>query len=422
MNRTLPKTPDVTLTGRDPERRTFLKRGGGLAIAAAVGMHVPFGRNFPEGLIPVASAQDVLEAYGKESDLIVLGDKPVVLETPAHLLDDNFTPAHLMYVRNNGLMPAPEQIDPLDWWLTIDGESAASSRTFSLADLKAKFKPVTHHIALEGAGNGRAAFDPPVKGVQWTHGGVGFPTWNGLRLADVLRTVGVKDDAVYIGYYGIDSPLNGDPTQPAISRGVPIAKAMEEESLIVWGMNGVDLPLAHGYPLRLIFGGYPASASGKWVTRISIRNKVHDGEKMGGHDYRVPCKGSAPGQASDNYCIIEDMPVKSLITFPKSGIQHEHGTSLQVRGRAWTSALRVQRVGLSMDFGKNWISTKITTPRNRYAPQRFTANLDFPAKGYYEIWARATDDAGRVQPLVVPQWNDGGYGNNACHRIAVKVV
>lgn len=422
MNHTLPKTPGFASNGIELERRSFLKRGGGLAIAAAVGMHVPFGRNYPNGLIPVALAKDDLEAYGKDADLIVLGDQPFVAETPAHLLDDNYTPASLMFVRNNGLMPKPDQLDPLDWMLTIDGESAATRKSYSLAELKVKFKPVTHHIALECAGNGRAAFNPPAKGNQWTYGGVGFPTWNGLKLADVLHASGVKDDAVYVGYHSVDAHLSGDPKKEAISRGVPVAKALEEESLIVWGMNGVDLPFAHGFPLRLIFGGYPASASGKWVTRISVRNKVHDGEKMNGRDYRMPCKGSTAGRASDNYCIIEDMPVKSIITFPKSGIQHEQSAPLQVRGRAWTSAHRVQKVDLSMDFGKTWMGTRITTPRNRYAPQRFTADVTFPAKGYYEIWARATDDGGRVQPLVVPEWNEGGYGNNACHRIAVKVA
>ena len=422
MKHSVPKTPGLSPNGGELERRTFLKRGGGLAIAAAVGMHVPFGRNFPDGLIPVALAQSELEAFGKDGELIVLGDKPVVVETPAHLLDDNFTPVRYMFIRNNGLPPPREKIDPLDWVLTIEGESAASVKVFTLAEIKAKFRPVTHHIALECGGNGRSEFFPPAKGNQWTYGGVGFPTWNGVKLGDVLRAAGVKDDAVYIGYYGADTHLNGDSSKPVISRGVPIAKAMEDESLIVWGMNGENLPWVHGFPLRLIFGGYPASASGKWLTRIVIRNKVHDGAKMGGHDYRLPCEGIAPGETSDNYCIMEGMRVKSLITFPRSGIQHEQGKTLKVRGKAWTGTLNVQRVDLSIDFGQTWINARLGTARNRYAPQLFSLDLNFPSKGYFEIWARATDETGRMQPMVVPGWNVGGYGNNACHRIAVKIA
>jgi len=81
--------------------------------------------------------------------------------------------------------------------------------------------------------------------------------------------------------------LSGDPKKEPISRGVPISKAMEEESLIVWGMNGEDIPMLNGFPLRLIFGGYPASCSGKWLSKIVVRNKVHDGQKMKGQAYRI---------------------------------------------------------------------------------------------------------------------------------------
>jgi sulfite oxidase len=402
-------------------RRAFLARGGGLAIAAALGMHVPFGRHFPAGLMPVALANGLLDEYGKDKELIILGDKPFVAETPAHLLDEEVTSTRFMFVRNNGLLPDREQIDPQTWTLTIDGESVASSRTFTLSQLKSRFENVTRQLTLECGGNGRSEFYPPAKGNQWTYGGVGFPAWTGVRLRDVLTAAGVKDDAVYIGYYGADVHLSGDPAKQVISRGVPIAKAMDDESLLVWGMNGAELPLAHGYPLRLVLSGYPASASGKWVKRIAIRNKVHDGQKMGGHDYRLPCEGIAPGETSDNYCVMENMPVKSLITFPKSGLQHTHGKGLNVRGQAWTGTSRVQRVDLSIDFGQTWTAARLGPARNRYAPQRFASDIEFPAKGYYEIWARAADETGRMQPMVVPGWNVGGYGNNACHRIALKV-
>ncbi|MGH8592643.1 MAG: molybdopterin-dependent oxidoreductase, partial [Gammaproteobacteria bacterium] len=187
-------------------------------------------------------------------------------------------------------------------------------------------------------------------------------------------------------------------------------------------VNGQDLPIVHGYPLRLVVAGYPGSASGKWLQRISIRNKVHDGPKMGGTDYRVPCEPIAPGEDYQNYCILEQMPVKSLITFPRSGIEHAHGKPLTVRGQAWTGQKRIQAVHLSYDFGQTWIKAQVKSPRNPCGPQRFTAEVKLPKKGYYEIWARATDDTGRIQPMVVPGWNAGGYGSNAMHRIALRVA
>jgi DMSO/TMAO reductase YedYZ molybdopterin-dependent catalytic subunit len=415
---------DATLNASPADaRRSFIRKSALVAASAAIGAHIPFGRFLPAHLIPVALAESPeLKRLGKDAALIVLGDKPLVAETPAHLLDDDVTPESVMFVRNNGLAPAPETIDPAKWTLAIDGESAKTPVRFTLAELKQRFKPVTLHLALECAGNGRSEFFPPAKGNQWTYGGVGFPEWTGVRLRDVLQAVGLKDDAVYIGYYGADTHLSGDASTPVISRGVPIAKALEPESLLAWAMNDKDLPWVHGYPLRLVLSGYPASVSGKWLTRIAVRNKVHDGPKMSGHDYRQPCEPLPAGENSDNYCIMEGLPVKSLVTYPKSGVTHELAKPLTVRGQAWTNTERVERVDVSIDFGQTWIATELKRARNRYAPQRWTAEIKLPKRGYYEVWARATDNTGRAQPMVVPGWNTGGYGNNATHRIAVRAV
>jgi sulfite oxidase len=73
----------------------------------------------------------------------------------------------------------------------------------------------------------------------------------------------VKDDAIYTGYYGKDSHLTGDPNKIPISRSVQIHEALENKSLIALAMNDDDLPVMNGYPLRLVFGGWPASTSGK---------------------------------------------------------------------------------------------------------------------------------------------------------------
>jgi len=121
-------------------------------------------------------------------------------------------------------------------------------------------------------------------------------------------------------------------------------------------------------------------------------------------------------------CIIESMPVKSLITYPKSGIEHGLGKKLRLRGHAWAGDNAVSRVHISIDFGATWQKAKLSSPANRLAWQHWSAEVGFPEAGYYEIWARATDDAGRAQPMVVPGWNPKGYLNNACHRIAVQAV
>jgi hypothetical protein len=145
---------------------------------------------------------------------------------------------------------------------------------------------------------------------------------------------------------------------------------------------------------------------------------------MGGNSYRVPCQPVAPGSqvADEDLCIIEAMPVKSLITNPKSGIRHKLGSVLNVRGHAWAGESTVKRVFLSTDFGQSWQPSILTTPINRLAWQRFTSTLRFERPGYFEIWCRAEDEHGRSQPMVLPGWNPKGYLNNACHRISVQIV
>jgi DMSO/TMAO reductase YedYZ molybdopterin-dependent catalytic subunit len=358
---------------------------------------------------------------GKDGRLIVLNDRPINAETPPHLLDPELTPSDMFFVRNNGLPPTNIDVD--NWTLTIEGESAKTSKTYTLKDLKSKFKAYSYRLTLECGGNGRKEFNPPAKGNQWDLGAVGCAEWTGVRLKDVLEDVGLKSNAVYIGYYGKDTHLSGDPNLDAISRGVPIAKAMEEESLIAWAMNGEKIPVLNGYPLRLVFGGWPASCSGKWLSKIVIRNKVHDGTKMEGQAYRLPCEPVPPGTkvADEDMCIIESMPVKSIITFPKTGAMIKLSEKLPIRGHAWAGDLEVNKMEYSIDFGSTWQPCALTRPKNRHAWQQFSATVSFPQKGYYEVWARATDSENKSQPMILPGWNPKGYLNNACHRIAIKV-
>ena len=227
---------------------------------------------------------------------------------------------------------------------------------------------------------------------------------------------------MYVGYYGADTHLSGDPAKVVISRGVPIAKALQEETLLAWSLNVEDIPLLHGAPLRLVCGGWPGSTSGKWLRKIAVRDRVHDGPKMGGKAYRVPCRPVAPGESvrDEDMCIIESMPVKSLITSVRSGRVHPAGRPLRVGGWAWAGELGVEAAELSTDFGQTWSACELSPPANRLAWQRMSGRVVLPEKGYYEIWARATDSEGNRQPMLVPGWNPKGYLNNACHRIAVR--
>ncbi len=404
------------------ERRNFIKKAALSSLTVLIGTDIVFGNMMPLGYEPLALQDpDPFKLFNKDKGMVVLNDKPWNIEAQAHLLDERITSNKFMFIRNNGLIP--ENIDVKNWTLTFDGESVKQPKTYSLQDLKTKFQQYSYDLTLECGGNGRSEFDPPAKGNQWTVGAVSCATWTGIRLRDVLEDVGVQGNAVYIGYHAADTHLSGDPKKEPISRGMPMAKAYQDETILAFKMNGEDIPLAHGYPLRLVAGGWPASVSGKWIKGISVRNKVHDGSKMTGTAYRVPCETVAPGDKveDENMCIIESMPVKSLITYPKSGAMLEFGKKLNIRGHAWAGELEVSKMEYSIDFGSSWKDCQLESPGNRLAWQHFSAAVSFPKKGYYEVWARATDSQGKSQPMILPGWNPKGYLNNACHRIAVKL-
>jgi len=422
-----PVKADELLWGRkaDPQtRRGFLGKSGLAALSAALGAPIVFADKMPSGLIPAALAQSTepFRVAGKDG-LIYLNDRPVNAETPAHLLDDEVTPAKHLFIRNNGHPPAEAEIDPEKWTLAVDGESCLQPRTFTLAELKADFEHHTYQLVIECGGNGRSEFNPPATGNQWTVGGVGCPQWTGVRLRDVLKRCEIADSAVYIGYFGADVHLSGDPKKSPISRGVPMHKALEDETLLAFAMNGEDIPWINGHPLRLVVGGWPASVSGKWLNRIAVRDRVHDGEKMMG-SYRVPKYPVQPGSQvpEEDTKIIESMPVKSLITQPESGITHERGQVMACRGQAWAGDLAVKEVFVSINYGTTWQKADLKPAPNRMCWQRWAAEVSFPEIGYYEIWARAVDEKGVSQPMIVPGWNSHGYLNNACHRVAVQVV
>ena len=392
--------PNVDPQNKLFDRRGFLQKSALATLGTLLGTELVFADQLPPNYLPL-----VFDRIGdpanpmadKHPDMIVLTDKPWNVDSPPHLLDDRITPANRMFIRNNGLMP--DNIDPATWTLTINGESVKAPKTYSLADLKKKFRPHTYQLVIECAGNGRAGFSPKTPGNQWNKGAISCAEWTGVRLKDILADVGLKSDAVYIGYYGRDLPLTGsgssDPKQSVISRGVPMHKALEDETLVAWAMNGQDIPPVHGAPLRLVIGGWPASVSGKWLHTISVRNKIHDGAKMTGRSYKIPANPVEPGEfdaSESQFKIIESMPVKSVITFPRTSTSLKAGQIVALRGHAWAGDRVVKKVEVSMDFGATWQTAKLESPCNRLAWQHWSAEVKPPRPGYYELWARATDE------------------------------
>lgn len=393
----------------DKGRRVFL---GASAVGIAGGI---LGISVPLQLTATRALAQAGVLDGKDG-LDLLNDRPLNAETPAHLLDDAITPINRHFIRNNGLVPDDTSAE--GWALSIEG-LVDNPMEMTIAELRENFEVVTMALMLECGGNGRAFFNPPASGNQWTYGAVACSEWTGVRLRDVLEAAGVKDGVIYTGHHGADLHLSGDPALSPLSRGIPIEKAMTDNVLIAFEMNGESLHPMNGAPLRLVVPGWPGSCSQKWLTRIEALDHVHDGTKMEAPSYQVPAYPVAPGTEVplEDFEIINAMPVKSLITHPADGA--DVGTGFEVRGHAWVGDRTIQRMEVSTDYGESWQEAELDDPVNDGAWQNWRTNVSVPQAGYYEVWARATDSEGVMQPHAI-RWNPKGYLNNSFHKVAVQ--
>jgi DMSO/TMAO reductase YedYZ molybdopterin-dependent catalytic subunit len=411
-------------------RRGALKGAALAAMGATLGAAIPFAGRMPEGTLPAlfarpaaaqGSAPPVLRMDGK-GPLILLQERPLVAETPEHLLDEPVTGAANFFIRNNGGIPEPAA-DSRGWKITVDGE-VNTRLELTLAELESRFPLVTRQLQMECGGNGRSFFAPQTRGNQWGNGAISNAEWTGVRLRDVLQAAGLKETARFTGHFGADPHLSGDTSRDAISRGMRIAKAMDEDTLIALRMNGQPIPHIHGAPVRLLVPGWPGSLSQKWFTRITLRATPHDGQGMGGTSYRMPVRPIVPG-SNDNgasFADMESMPVRSILSSIAHGTRLPAGTrSLDLRGAAWAGDHSVRAVDVSVDFGATWTAMQVAAPANTHAWQRWSGRVSLPSDGYYEIWYRATDSQGRMQPHQAANWNPQGYGANPISRAAVLV-
>jgi DMSO/TMAO reductase YedYZ molybdopterin-dependent catalytic subunit len=346
----------------------------------------------------------------------------LVLEAPETALDDAVTPNDKIFVRNNGQIP-PVSDSPDAWKVTIDGE-VGTALTLTVAELRSRFENVTRQLQMECGGNGRAQFSPQTRGNQWGNGAICNAAWTGVRLRDVLRAAGIKPEARHTGHFGADPHLSGAADRAAISRGMVVEKAMDEDTLIAFAVNGGPIPHINGAPVRLIVPGWPGSLSQKWLNRITLLSQPHRGQGMGGTSYRMPVRPIVPGSENngEDFADMASMPVRSILSSHAHGTRLPAGTrSLDLRGAAWAGDNTVRAVDVSVDFGATWTPMQVAAPANRHAWQRWQGRVALPADGYYEVWYRATDSQGRMQPHLPANWNPQGYGANAISRAAILV-
>jgi DMSO/TMAO reductase YedYZ molybdopterin-dependent catalytic subunit len=381
-------------------RRDFLKLGTA-GFAALAFAHRALGR-----------APDQLSIRGKDGMLIRSG-RFLDLETPVEDLDSWITPVPHFFVRNH--MHEPVSLDSATWKLTVSGEVENPLR-LNLADLAA-FE--THLVVntLECAGNGRGLQQPPVPGVQWGKGAVGTARFSGARLRDVLQRAGLKSTAKHIMFRGLDEVPG---KVPPFIRSIPVEKATDADTLIATRMNGAALTKHHGFPARALVPGWIGAASCKWLSEIKVLDHEFDGNFMN-PGYRMPNRAVQPGEAvkPEDTHVVTGLQVKSLITGPINDSSIK-GRTVQIRGAAWAGEAEIVKVEISTDAGQSWHPAQLASDRAKYAWRLWHYAWRAPEPGDYTLWARATDNMGRVQPDTAT-WNPSGYLYNAIDKVRIHV-
>lgn len=351
---------------------------------------------------PARNWQEALRA-----GLVGLSQEPLNCEAPPALLDGDLTPASRFFRRNH--FPVPE-IDANAWRLEITG-LVRRPQSLGMDELM-RFGTVSMVAVLECAGNGRNLYKPAVNGGQWGLGAVGNALWIGVRLADVLAAADIQRGAVEVVFQGADrGTVGGSPETIAFERSLSVADARYSGALLAFAMNDEPLPVRHGYPLRLIVPGKYAVASVKWLTSITVTDKPFKGFFQAGHYmFEWPRGGTVVRQP------VAEPAVRALITAPATGEQLPLGTFM-IRGIAWSGAAPVTRVMVSLADG-DWQPARLVGKPGPHSWRRWELPVPSAGPGELTIRARATDGAGRTQP-VQPEWNRLGYGGNFIHKISV---
>lgn len=322
--------------------------------------------------------------------------------------DAYFTPNDRFFVRSHSVAPA---IDASVWRLRIDGDGVERSVEVTHEELLAA-PARTRVCALECAGNGRAMFErthrrtPP--GAQWELGAIGVAEWTGVRLADLLERAGVRIDAVEAVPEGLD--------ELRVRRPLPVERALRDDVLVAYRMNGEPLPADHGFPARLIVPGWAAVASIKWLGRIEVTTRpVFTWWNTEHYVLRGDAYASdGPGDGE----VIHEQVMKSAFELPWPA-RLPAGPHV-LTGRSWSPTEAIARVEISDDDGATWSSATLREPNPPGAWVRWSFEWD-ASPGRHELRARATDSTGRVQPDTVP-WNERGYlhGGVVGHPVEVS--
>jgi len=325
--------------------------------------------------------------------LIIRQKEPTNLETPLDQVDSYLTPTGLFYIRSHFAAP---RLDVASYELRVDG---AVRKPFSLSYQQLRDMPSQTRVAtLECAGNGRVFLVPQVPGAQWELGAVGNAKWTGVPLAALLERAGLEGDVCEIVLEGADRGTPAEPPIPpgpvAYARSLPRDKALQREVLIAYQMNGRDLPLDHGYPVRAIVPGHYGMASVKWLTHVhAVRAPFGGYWQTSDYGYWDYVDGKPVRRA------LGTMKLKSEIVRPRVYETLAPNQAYTVFGAAWAGDTEVTGIAVSTDGGQTWAEAEFLDAAEPHAWRRWKFDWLIPKKpGRYTLLARAKGADGSVQP------------------------
>jgi DMSO/TMAO reductase YedYZ molybdopterin-dependent catalytic subunit len=411
-----------SLTPGALQRRAFLKQAGTLGAAGALGGTglAAFAAESSRLILPFDNGERELVAYPQKRPLILLTARPPQLETPFSVFNEGeITPNDAFFVRYHW-SGIPTSIDPQSYRLKVGG-NVNTPLELSLAEIRQLGDAVELVAVNQCSGNSRGLFAPRANGGQLSNGAMGNARWTGIPLKKLLEKAGVKAGSVQVSFNGLDTPPTGD--GPDFVKALNLDHAMDGEVMLAWQMNGADLPMLNGYPLRLVVPGHYGTYWVKHLSDITVTDKPFEGFWMN-PAYRIPDNGCAcvePGTAPAKTVPIGRFNVRSFITSVSDGARLHSGKPVVVRGIAFDGGYGITEVAFSSDGGKSWQSAQLGKDLGRYSFRGWSASFTPPRKGAYELRVRAINRAGQSQPMTA-LWNPAGYMRNVVETVRVTAV
>lgn len=403
----------------DPQRRKLIAAAG--ATVSGVGLGVVGGIAGAKETVeqPFANGKRNLAAFPEKRPLIVVSTRPPQLETPFEVFNEGLlTPNDAFFVRYHNAA-IPTSIDGSAHVIRIAGNAAGKPYQLTVADLQAQFKPIEIVAVNQCSGNSRAFFNPRVTGGQLGNGAMGNARWVGVPLRDVLARAAPTSAARQVTFDGLDNGVFGGGD---FVKALDMTHAMDGEVMIGYLMNGADLPMLNGYPVRLIVPGHYGTYWVKHLSSIEVIDNVYDGFWMR-PAYRIPdneCACVTPGTAPAATRPIGRFTVRSFITSVQDGARMRAGQPITVRGIAFDGGEGIRDVAFSTDGGKTWRDTTLGNDLGRYSFREFTFGFT-PRAANYDLRTRAWSRSGQSQPMEA-SWQPAGYMRNVVESVKVTAA